>query len=62
MIIILNLLFCSKSHLNKRDSESFSNYSFRYVGNLEPTITDELLYALFGQIGEVKGCKIINEV
>lgn len=36
--------------------------SFRYVGNLDPTVTEELILALFGQIGPVKGCKIIQEV
>lgn len=35
---------------------------FRYVGNLDPTVTEELILALFGQIGPVKGCKIIQEV
>lgn len=35
---------------------------FSYVGNLDPTVTEELILALFGQIGPVKGCKIIQEV
>lgn len=34
----------------------------RYVGNLDPSVTEELILALFGQIGPVKGCKIIHEV
>lgn len=32
-----------------------------YVGNLDMTVTEELIIALFGQIGPVKGCKIIRE-
>lgn len=32
-----------------------------YVGNLAPTVTEDLLMALFGQIGQCKSCKIINE-
>jgi len=35
---------------------------FRYVGNLDPAVTEDLLMALFGQIGQCKSCKIINEV
>ena len=36
--------------------------NFRYVGNLDPSVTEELIVVLFGQIGTVKGCKIIHEV
>ncbi|XP_059088909.1 nucleolysin TIAR-like [Tigriopus californicus] len=32
-----------------------------YVGNLDPSVTEELIMALFGSIGPVKGCKIIRE-
>ncbi|XP_076436961.1 cytotoxic granule associated RNA binding protein TIA1-like isoform X2 [Babylonia areolata] len=32
-----------------------------YVGNLENTVTEALLMALFGQIGTCKSCKIIHE-
>lgn len=32
-----------------------------YVGNLDPSITEEFLMALFGQISPVKGCKLIHE-
>lgn len=32
-----------------------------YVGNLDVSVTEEFLCALFSQIGEVKGCKIIRE-
>lgn len=32
-----------------------------YVGNLDPSVTEELIMVLFGQIGTVKGCKIIHE-
>ena len=32
-----------------------------YVGNLDHQVTEELVLALFGQIGPVKGCKIIRE-
>lgn len=34
----------------------------RYVGNLDTAVTEELLLAVFGQMGLVKGCKIIHEV
>ncbi|XP_014680817.1 PREDICTED: nucleolysin TIAR-like [Priapulus caudatus] len=44
-------------------SNPFNEHNPRtlYVGNLEPSVTEELIYALFGQIGAVKSCKIINE-
>ncbi|CAN7990777.1 unnamed protein product [Ixodes hexagonus] len=32
-----------------------------YVGNLDTAVTEELLLAVFGQMGLVKGCKIIHE-
>lgn len=32
-----------------------------YVGNLSSHVTEDLLIALFGQIGECKSCKIIHE-
>lgn len=32
-----------------------------YVGNLDLSVTEELLCALFGQMGPVKGCKIIRD-
>jgi len=32
-----------------------------YVGNLDASVTEELILALFSQIGPVKGCKIIRE-
>nr|BAI40365.1 TIA-1 homologue [Bombyx mori] len=32
-----------------------------YVGNLDPSVTEVFLCTLFGQIGDVKGCKIIRE-
>ncbi|KAH6948811.1 hypothetical protein HPB50_026545 [Hyalomma asiaticum] len=32
-----------------------------YVGNLDTAVTEELLVAVFGQMGQVKGCKIIHE-
>jgi len=32
-----------------------------YVGNLSPHVTEDLLLALFSQIGECKSCKIIHE-
>jgi len=32
-----------------------------YVGNLSPHVNEDLLLALFGQIGECKSCKIIHE-
>ncbi|XP_022343528.1 nucleolysin TIAR-like [Crassostrea virginica] len=32
-----------------------------YVGNLDPSVTETLIMALFGQIGPCKSCKIIHE-
>nr|XP_040565401.1 nucleolysin TIA-1-like [Lepeophtheirus salmonis] len=32
-----------------------------YVGNLDVAVTEDLVLALFGQLGAVKGCKIIRE-
>ena len=32
-----------------------------YVGNLDASVSEDLLCALFSQIGPVKGCKIIRE-
>ncbi|XP_050397994.1 nucleolysin TIAR isoform X3 [Patella vulgata] len=32
-----------------------------YVGNLDPAVTEQLIIALFGQIGPCKSCKIIHE-
>lgn len=32
-----------------------------YVGNLDHTVSEDLLIALFGQMGTVKSCKIIRE-
>jgi len=32
-----------------------------YVGNLDAMVKEELLDAMFGQIGQIKGCKIIRE-
>ena len=39
-----------------------SLFEYSYVGNLDPSVTEELIMVLFGQIGTVKGCKIIHEV
>ncbi|XP_021938861.1 nucleolysin TIAR-like isoform X1 [Zootermopsis nevadensis] len=33
-----------------------------YVGNLDASVSEDLVCALFSQIGPVKGCKIIREV
>jgi len=33
-----------------------------YVGNLDASVTEELLVTLFGQLGSCKGCKLIHEV
>ncbi len=32
-----------------------------YVGNLDPSVTEEFILTLFNNIGPVKGCKIIRE-
>ena len=32
-----------------------------YVGNLSQSVSEELLYALLGSFGEIRGCKIIHE-
>ncbi|XP_046749918.1 nucleolysin TIAR-like isoform X1 [Diprion similis] len=33
----------------------------RYVGNLDHSVSEDLLCALFSQIGNVRGCKVIRE-
>lgn len=38
-----------------------SNPRTLYVGNLDATVSEDLLCTLFCQIGQVKGCKIIRE-
>ncbi|GLV39623.1 Rox8 [Carabus blaptoides fortunei] len=38
-----------------------SNPKTLYVGNLDASVSEDLLCALFSQIGAVKGCKIIRE-
>ena len=38
-----------------------SNPRTLYVGNLDISVSEDLLCALFSQIGQVKGCKIIRE-
>lgn len=43
-------------------SNSEENYpKTLYVGNLDVSVTEDLLCTLFSQIGSVKGCKIIRE-
>jgi RNA-binding proteins (RRM domain) len=37
-------------------------FASRYVGNLDASVSEDLVCALFSQIGPVKGCKIIREV
>ncbi|CAG7817773.1 unnamed protein product [Allacma fusca] len=32
-----------------------------YVGNLDAQMSEEFLMVLFGQIGQIRGCKIIHE-
>jgi nucleolysin TIA-1/TIAR len=32
-----------------------------YVGNLDPSVTEELLVTLFGQLGSCQGCKLIRD-
>ena len=43
------------------DSDASGGARTLYVGNLDPSVTEDLILALFGQIGPVKGCKIIRE-
>jgi len=38
-----------------------SNPTTLYVGNLDHSVTEELLCTLFGNMGVVKGCKVIRE-
>jgi nucleolysin TIA-1/TIAR len=38
-----------------------SNPTTLYVGNLDQSVSEDLLCALFNQIGQVKGCKVIRE-
>ncbi|UJR22098.1 hypothetical protein I4U23_025164 [Adineta vaga] len=41
--------------------EENSNSRTLYVGNLDPSVSEELLMALFTQMGPCKNCKIIHE-
>ena len=43
------------------DASNEVNPRTLYVGNLDPSVTEDLILALFGQIGPCKGCKIICE-
>ncbi|XP_076308110.1 cytotoxic granule associated RNA binding protein TIA1-like isoform X2 [Tachypleus tridentatus] len=47
--------------MSNKDQWNESQPRTLYVGNLNPAVTEELILALFGQIGPVKGCKIIQE-
>ncbi|XP_055951232.1 nucleolysin TIAR-like isoform X3 [Argiope bruennichi] len=49
------------SAMSNKEPSNESHPRTLYVGNLDPTVTEELILALFGQIGPVKGCKIIQE-
>lgn len=49
------------SAMSNKELSNESHPRTLYVGNLDPTVTEELILALFGQIGPVKGCKIIQE-
>ncbi|XP_064466062.1 nucleolysin TIAR-like isoform X3 [Ornithodoros turicata] len=44
-----------------KDPSNDSQPRTLYVGNLDSAVTEELLLAVFAQIGPVKGCKIIHE-
>lgn len=47
----------SKEHIKMEEA----NPKTLYVGNLDHSVSEDLLCALFGQMGAVKGCKIIRE-
>ncbi|KAF7394070.1 hypothetical protein HZH68_010889 [Vespula germanica] len=49
-----------RAHWRASMSEE-SNPRTLYVGNLDASVSEDLLCALFSQIGAVKGCKIIRE-
>ncbi|GIY25035.1 RRM domain-containing protein [Caerostris darwini] len=49
------------SAMSNKEMSNESHPRTLYVGNLDPTVTEDLILALFGQIGPVKGCKIIQE-
>lgn len=42
-------------------TEEYANSRTLYVGNLDPSVSEELLMALFTQMGPCKTCKIIHE-
>lgn len=42
-------------------SSESSSAKTLYVGNLDPQINEDLVLALFSQIGAVSNCKIIHE-
>ncbi|KAG8176959.1 hypothetical protein JTE90_010229 [Oedothorax gibbosus] len=50
-----------ESAMSNKEPSNESHPRTLYVGNLDPSVTEELILALFGQIGPVKGCKIIQE-
>lgn len=52
--------YCSDMHYEY--SIHIALLCFRYVGNLDSTVTEDLLVTLFSKIGHCMGCKIIREV
>lgn len=51
----------SRSYLSSSTMSDESHPKTLYVGNLDASVSEDLLCALFSQIGAVKGCKIIRE-
>ena len=51
-----------KVHYNKAKKVTFYSLFFRYVGNLDQGVSEELLMAVFSHVGPVRSCKIIQEV
>merc|ERR1719400_2701745 len=49
------------NHMNMMNNGGMYDSKTLYVGNLDHQVTEELIMALFSQIGPVKGCKIIRE-
>ena len=37
-------------------------FEYSFVGNLDPSVIEEVIKVPFGQIGTVKDCKIIHKV
>lgn len=62
-VLFFHMSWCYYFHIHPVSLQVVAIHLFhRYVGNLDPSVTESLILALFGQIGPCKSCKIIYEV